>query len=141
MFCPSNWITDIPPWSRTCSGPSGFSSRISVRRRLSHRRLGMVLLLCCVSTVFTSRLCRLYRRSVKEFVNRGSSKTKVESVLTLLVESGALYCIYWVREQDFCLRRYYLNPCILYLDIDATQRLRSNRRLWLWVASTQYFRT
>ncbi|EIM90632.1 uncharacterized protein STEHIDRAFT_144248 [Stereum hirsutum FP-91666 SS1] len=38
----------------------------------------------------------LYRRSVKEFLNRGSSKTKVEGVLTLLVESGAVYCIYWV---------------------------------------------
>ncbi|EIM79225.1 uncharacterized protein STEHIDRAFT_173208 [Stereum hirsutum FP-91666 SS1] len=40
----------------------------------------------------------LFRRSVKEFLNRGSSKSKVESVLTLLVESGAVYCIYWVVE-------------------------------------------
>lgn len=41
---------------------------------------------------------RLYRRSVREFLNRGNSKTRVESILTLLVESGALYCIYWVRR-------------------------------------------
>ncbi|KAJ6630378.1 hypothetical protein B0H10DRAFT_1984376 [Mycena sp. CBHHK59/15] len=37
-----------------------------------------------------------YRRNLKRYINRGNSATKVESVLILLLESGGIYCAFWV---------------------------------------------
>jgi hypothetical protein len=40
---------------------------------------------------------RYYRRNLKQYINRGNQRTKVESILILLLESGGLYCVFWVR--------------------------------------------
>ncbi|KAJ7494279.1 hypothetical protein B0H11DRAFT_930795 [Mycena galericulata] len=37
-----------------------------------------------------------YRRNLKRYLNRGNQMTKVETVLTLLLESGGVYCAFWV---------------------------------------------
>ncbi|KAJ6606022.1 hypothetical protein DFH09DRAFT_1119076 [Mycena vulgaris] len=37
-----------------------------------------------------------YRHNLKQYLNRGNRTTKVESVLVLLLESGGLYCAFWI---------------------------------------------
>ncbi|KAJ7765653.1 hypothetical protein B0H16DRAFT_1523868 [Mycena metata] len=38
-----------------------------------------------------------YRHNVKKYINRpGNKNTKVESILILLMESGGLYCAFWI---------------------------------------------
>ncbi|KAJ6567070.1 hypothetical protein B0H19DRAFT_1139311 [Mycena capillaripes] len=37
-----------------------------------------------------------YRRNLRQYLNRGNRTTKVESVLILLLESGGLYCAFWI---------------------------------------------
>ncbi|KAJ6630386.1 hypothetical protein B0H10DRAFT_1939145 [Mycena sp. CBHHK59/15] len=37
-----------------------------------------------------------YRTNVKKYINRGSGHTMVESVLVLLIESGSIYCVFWI---------------------------------------------
>ncbi|KAJ7719971.1 hypothetical protein B0H14DRAFT_2642823 [Mycena olivaceomarginata] len=37
-----------------------------------------------------------YRRNLKQYINRGNQRTKVESILILLLESGGLYCVFWI---------------------------------------------
>ncbi|KAJ7041886.1 hypothetical protein C8F04DRAFT_946389 [Mycena alexandri] len=40
-----------------------------------------------------------YRHNVKKYINRtGNNNTKIESILILLMESGGLYCAFWVRQ-------------------------------------------
>ncbi|KAJ7221396.1 hypothetical protein GGX14DRAFT_669599 [Mycena pura] len=38
-----------------------------------------------------------YRRNIKKYINRSNnSHTKIESILILLMESGGLYCVFWI---------------------------------------------
>ena len=39
---------------------------------------------------------RKHRQFIKENLGQGSSRTRVEKIMALLVESGGLYCIFWV---------------------------------------------
>ncbi|KAJ6566961.1 hypothetical protein B0H19DRAFT_1258134 [Mycena capillaripes] len=49
------------------------------------------------STALISYKLWYYRRNVKKYINRqGNGNTKVESVLILLMETGGLYCIFWI---------------------------------------------
>lgn len=41
---------------------------------------------------------RIYRSFIKTNLGNTSRRTKVERVLAILVESGALYCFFWVRD-------------------------------------------
>ncbi|KAJ7494302.1 hypothetical protein B0H11DRAFT_1910903 [Mycena galericulata] len=55
--------------------------------------------------LFTNAVCTLliswklwyYRRNIKKYINRpGGDSTKVESILILLMETGGLYCVFWI---------------------------------------------
>ncbi|KAJ6567049.1 hypothetical protein B0H19DRAFT_717270 [Mycena capillaripes] len=49
------------------------------------------------STALISYKLWYYRRNVKIYINRqGNGHTKVESVLILLMETGGIYCIFWI---------------------------------------------
>ncbi|KAJ7198653.1 hypothetical protein B0H12DRAFT_105080 [Mycena haematopus] len=38
-----------------------------------------------------------YRRNVKKYINRpGNGNTKIENILILLMETGGLYCVFWI---------------------------------------------
>ncbi|ETW84730.1 hypothetical protein HETIRDRAFT_116887 [Heterobasidion irregulare TC 32-1] len=37
-----------------------------------------------------------HRRFIKENLGQGNSRTRVEKIMALLVESGAFYCIFWI---------------------------------------------
>ena len=54
-----------------------------------------------VATALTRRTvlyyCRLYRKSARDYAESGSMNNRVQHILALLVESGALYCALWVR--------------------------------------------
>ena len=47
---------------------------------------------------------REHRRFVMKYLKEsGPARTQVERVLALLVESGILYCVLWVRELQYRL--------------------------------------
>ncbi|PIL25601.1 hypothetical protein GSI_11349 [Ganoderma sinense ZZ0214-1] len=48
------------------------------------------------ATVLTAYQAWLYRKSARDYAESGSINTRVEHILALLVESGALYCALWV---------------------------------------------
>lgn len=48
------------------------------------------------SAMETDLFCRVSRRVLKRYVVAGTTASQVEKVLSLLVESGALYCAIWV---------------------------------------------
>ncbi|ETW84731.1 hypothetical protein HETIRDRAFT_116888 [Heterobasidion irregulare TC 32-1] len=37
-----------------------------------------------------------HRQSIKDNLGQGNSRTKVEKIMALLVESGGIYCIFWI---------------------------------------------
>ncbi|KAI0310516.1 hypothetical protein OF83DRAFT_1228509, partial [Amylostereum chailletii] len=43
----------------------------------------------------------MHRRLIRKHIQSGDGKTQVEKVMTLLVESGVLYCCVWVRPLPF----------------------------------------
>ena len=42
-------------------------------------------------------LLRCHRRTIRKALSRGNPRTHVEKVLLLFIESGAVYCVLWVR--------------------------------------------
>ncbi len=55
------------------------------------------------------QIYRYYRRNVKKYINRpGNANNKVENVLILLMESGWIYLVFWVRNSLFvhCCRSW-----------------------------------
>ena len=86
------------------------------RRHRSHRLPGVVRVVQCrvpcsmldsltadsIITAHPSHSVRVHRRMVREcHLNLLPSRVGVRSFLTLLVESGALYCLVWVRELPY----------------------------------------
>ncbi|KAJ6510676.1 hypothetical protein C8R45DRAFT_964819 [Mycena sanguinolenta] len=57
---------------------------------------------CLIVTNFLVTIlitCKLwyYRRNVKKYLDRpGNANTKVENILILLMETGGLYCVFWI---------------------------------------------
>ncbi|KAJ6500859.1 hypothetical protein C8R45DRAFT_979365 [Mycena sanguinolenta] len=57
---------------------------------------------CLIVTNFLVTIlitCKLwyYRRNVKKYLNRpGNANTKIENILILLMETGGLYCVFWI---------------------------------------------
>ncbi|KAJ7142102.1 hypothetical protein C8R43DRAFT_1016321 [Mycena crocata] len=47
-------------------------------------------------TVLISYKLWYYRRNVKKYINRVENGTKVEGILILLMESGGIYCVFWI---------------------------------------------
>ena len=41
---------------------------------------------------------RRHRQFIKAQLGEGTARTKVEKILGLLIESGAVYCFIWVRS-------------------------------------------
>ncbi|KAF7378500.1 hypothetical protein MSAN_00277500 [Mycena sanguinolenta] len=49
-----------------------------------------------VTVLITYKLWQ-YRRNVKKYINRPSNaNTKIENILILLMETGGLYCVFWI---------------------------------------------
>ncbi|KAM5536737.1 hypothetical protein V8D89_009576 [Ganoderma adspersum] len=48
------------------------------------------------ATILTAYKAWLYRKSARNYAESGSMNSRVEHILVLLVESGALYCALWI---------------------------------------------
>lgn len=63
------------------------------------------------STHQSDRTHRQHRRHMGPLSARGS-RTRAETVLVLFIESGALYCLLWVRALPAGLSDHTQNPCL-----------------------------
>lgn len=75
--------------------------RVQLYRHRPYRVQGLVRLdVFRDCTMFNGQPCRLYHKSIRSRSESGSANTRVEHILVLLVECGALYCVLWVRARS-----------------------------------------
>ncbi|KAI0318154.1 hypothetical protein OF83DRAFT_1036137, partial [Amylostereum chailletii] len=48
------------------------------------------------STSLVAYKAWMHRRDLKEYIQSGNTRTQIQKILELLVESGAIYCMLWV---------------------------------------------
>ncbi|KAI0320552.1 hypothetical protein OF83DRAFT_1169255 [Amylostereum chailletii] len=88
-----------------------------------------VFILSFVTNVWSTSLIGFkawqHRRVLKENLQAGSARTRVEKVLALLVESGAVYCVIWAYLVTYQIVGYFED-----LNTAPASTLRFNKTGW-----------